>query len=60
MAASHGAMEAIWLRQLLEDVGVVQMEATSMKCENQGYLTFAKNPKHYSRTKHVDIQHHFK
>nr|BAB64354.1 unnamed protein product [Physcomitrium patens] len=30
-----------------------------MKCDNQGCLTFAKNPKHHSRTKYIDIQHDF-
>jgi len=59
MAASHGAMEATWLRQVLEDIGLVQLEATPMNCDNQGCLAFAKNPKHHSRTKHIDIQHHF-
>nr|PNR59826.1 hypothetical protein PHYPA_002618 [Physcomitrium patens] len=59
MAASHGVIEVIWLRQLLEDIGDVQMEATPIKCDNQGCLAFAKNPKHHSRTKHIDIQHHF-
>jgi hypothetical protein len=59
MAASHGAMEAIWLRLLLEDIGLVQLEATPLKCDNQGCPAFAKNPKHHARTKHIDIQHHF-
>lgn len=59
MAASHGAMEAIWLRLLLEDIGLVQLEATPLRCDNQGCLAFAKNPKNHARTKHIDIQHHF-
>jgi hypothetical protein len=28
-------------------------------CDNQGSIALAKNPKHYSRTKHIDVQHHF-
>ena len=59
MAASHCVMEATWLRQVLEDIGLVQLEATPMNCDNQGCLAFAKNPKHHSRTKHIDIQYHF-
>nr|PNR58443.1 hypothetical protein PHYPA_005438 [Physcomitrium patens] len=58
MVASHSAMEAIWLRQLLEDIGDVQMEATLMECDNQGCLAFVKNSKYHSRIKHIDIQHH--
>lgn len=47
------------MRLLLDDIGLVQLEATPLKCDNQGCLPFAKNPKHHARTKHIDIQHHF-
>jgi hypothetical protein len=59
MAASQSAKEAIWLRQLMADVGCVQGEATIIMCDNQGCIALAKNPKHHSRTKHIDVQHHF-
>ncbi len=51
--------EAIWLRKLMADVGLVQDGATSIMCDNQGCIALAKNPTHHSRTKHIDIQHHF-
>ena len=28
-------------------------------CDNQGCITLAKNSTHQSRTKHIDVQHHF-
>jgi transposase InsO family protein len=59
MATSHCLKEALWLRQLLEDVGLVQRGATSIMCDNQGCIALAKDPKHHSRTKHIDVQHHF-
>lgn len=59
MAASHCTREAIWLRKLMADVGVVQAEATKILCDNQGCIALAKNPTHHSRTKHIDVQHHF-
>lgn len=59
MAASQSAKEAIWLRQLMADVGCVQEAATIIMCDNQGCIALAKNPKHHSRTKHIDVQHHF-
>lgn len=34
MAASHGAIETIWLRQLLKDIRVLQIEVSPMKCDN--------------------------
>jgi hypothetical protein len=59
MAASQSIKEAIWLRQLFEDVGFAQVEATRIMCDNQGCIALAKNPTHHSRTKHIDVQHHF-
>jgi len=59
MAASQCVKEALWLRQLLEDVGLVQEQAMRILCDNQGCIALAKNPTHHSRTKHIDVQHHF-
>jgi hypothetical protein len=59
MATSQCTKEAIWLRKLMADVGLVQYGATSIMCDNQGCVALAKNPTHHSRTKHIDIQHHF-
>jgi transposase InsO family protein len=59
MATSHSTKEAIWLRKLLADVGFVQEGATTIMCDNQGCIALAKNPTHHSRTKHIDVQHHF-
>ena len=59
MATSHCTKEAVWLRQLLADVGYVQEGPTSIMCDNQGCIALAKNPTHHSRTKHIDVQHHF-
>ena len=59
MAMSQCTKEAIWLRQLLADVGLVQEGSTQILCDNQGAIALAKNPTHHSRTKHIDVQHHF-
>jgi hypothetical protein len=59
MAISQCTKEAIWLRKLMADVGLVQDGATSIMCDNQGCIALAKKPTHHSRTKHIDIQHHF-
>jgi hypothetical protein len=59
MATSQYTKEAIWLRQLLADVGYVQEGVTSIMCDNQGCIQLANNPMHHSRTKLIDIQHHF-
>ena len=59
MATSHCTKEAVWLRQLLADVGYVQEGLTSIMCDNQACIALAKNPIHYSLTKHINVQHHF-
>ena len=59
MAASQSTKEVIWLCKLLADVGFVQENATTIMCDNQGCIALAKNPTHHSRTKHIDVQHHF-
>jgi len=43
----------------MADVGLVQVGATTIMCDNQGCIALAKNPTHHSCTKHIDIQHHF-
>ena len=37
----------------------MQEGATTIMCDNQGCIALAKNPTNHSRTKHIDIQHHF-
>ena len=32
---------------------------TSIMYDTQGCIAFAKNPTHYSRTKHIDVKHYF-
>jgi len=59
MVISQCAKEAIWLRQLMSDVGFEQEKSTPCMCDNQGAIALVKNPTHHSRTKHIDIKHHF-
>ena len=48
--------EAIWLQVLLDGMGFTQKNATTIHEDNQGAITFAKNPAHHSRTKHIDVK----
>ena len=59
MTTSHCTKEVILLRQLLAYVGFMQERATSIMCNNQGCIAFAKNPTHHSCTKQINVQHHF-
>ena len=59
MALSLATQEAIWLRRLLKELSVEQVEATQVGEDNQGCIALAKNPVQHARTKHIDIRHHF-
>ncbi len=59
ISVTQAAKEAIWLRQLLKDMGYEQKALTILYEDNQGCIMLSKNPVYHARTKHIDIQHHF-
>lgn len=59
VAATTSACQAVWLRRILCDLGQEQVEATEIYCDNKSALMLAKNPVFLSRTKHIEIKHHF-
>jgi hypothetical protein len=46
------------MKQTLLDYGVV-LEKVPLLCENESAVKIANNPSQHSRTKHIDICHHF-
>ena len=58
MAASAATKEALYLRKILNDVGF-GAQCVTINCDNQGAVNLTKNALTVSRTKHVDIAHHF-
>ena len=59
VALSMATQEAIWLRRLLEDIGVSLEGPTVIHEDNQGATAMARNPVGPARTKHIDICYHF-
>ena len=59
VAANDAVREAVWLRLLLEELGLKQQGATLLWQDNQGAIAIAKNPESHSRTKHIDVKHHY-
>ena len=57
MAASLAALEAIFLRGLLSEVGCVQEDPTVIGIDNQGAIALSKNYISNSRTKHIERRH---
>jgi hypothetical protein len=50
--------QILYMKQTLLDFGVV-LEKVPLLCDNESAVKIANNPIQHSRTKHVDIRHHF-
>jgi len=59
IALSAATQEAMWIRSMLTELGFKPKEASKIWLDNQSALAVAKNPELHSRTKHIDIRHHF-
>lgn len=57
MAASLAALEAVFLRGLLAELGCEQPGPTVLGVDNQGAVALAKNYISNSRTKHIERRH---
>jgi transposase InsO family protein len=58
VAASSTVKEALWLRNLLANMGAA-CSTVQLKGDNQAALKLLRNPISSVRTKHIDIAHHF-
>ncbi|KAE8952645.1 hypothetical protein PF011_g32645 [Phytophthora fragariae] len=59
MALSLLVQELIHLRQMLQEIKVKQKAATKVFVDNESAMKLASNPAFHSRTKHIDVRHHF-
>jgi hypothetical protein len=50
--------QLLWMKQTLLDYGV-KFNEIPLLCDNESAIKIANNPVQHSRTKHIDIQHHF-
>jgi hypothetical protein len=57
IAAVSAGAEAIWMRQLLEEIGSGTDGPTKLSMDNQSVLSVVKNPEHHGRMKHLDLQY---
>ena len=55
----EGSCEVFWLKRVILDMKMQQIDPTTLFCDNQGVLKFAKNPTFHEHTKHVKIHFHF-
>ncbi|CAI7887467.1 unnamed protein product [Closterium sp. NIES-53] len=59
MALHHGAKEVVWLRRLLEEIGVCQKEPTVIFYDNESAVKLAKNACLHGLTKHIRPKWHW-
>jgi hypothetical protein len=58
ISAWEATCEIVWLRRILQDLGISQTEATSLFIDSQSAIKLSKNPVFHSKTKHVDTKYH--
>ena len=58
IAAAGAANQAIWLRNLMADLGMKQTDATVIWVDNKSAISIAKNPVFHGRTKHIKVKFH--
>ncbi|MCO5582252.1 hypothetical protein L7F22_036144 [Adiantum nelumboides] len=52
-------VECVWLRRLLDDMGVGQEIATTIYTDSQSTLAVARNPMFHVCTKHIEVHYHY-
>ncbi|GJY97375.1 hypothetical protein Tco_0514285 [Tanacetum coccineum] len=58
MALTEAVKEAIWVRGLLEELGV-ELNTVALNCDNQGAIHLSWNHVFHERTKHINVRYHF-
>lgn len=59
MALADSAKEAMHVRRFVSEATWSQIKMITIFNDNQGSQQLAKNPVFHSRTKHIDVRHHF-
>ena len=57
--AKEETKEAVWLRHVLTELGLLPKSSTVLKCDNQGAIQLAYNPVYHSKKKHLDLDAHY-
>ncbi|GJX26969.1 hypothetical protein Tco_0233265 [Tanacetum coccineum] len=58
LSARKLCQQALWMKQALIDYDI-WLDDVPIMCDNKGEIDLSKNPMQYSRTKHIEIRHHF-
>jgi hypothetical protein len=58
IAAGSSCSQLVWMKQMLEEYDV-QQSVLTLYCDNLSAINISNNPIQHSKTKHIDIWHHF-
>ncbi|WVZ80759.1 hypothetical protein U9M48_028212 [Paspalum notatum var. saurae] len=58
IAAGSSCAQLLYMKQMLKDYGV-ELSRIPLLCDNESAVKLTNNPVQHSRTKHIDIRHHF-
>nr|GEW70808.1 retrovirus-related Pol polyprotein from transposon TNT 1-94 [Tanacetum cinerariifolium] len=58
VSARKACQQVLWMKQALIDYDV-RLEDVPIMCDNKGAIDLSKNPVQHSRTKHIEISHHY-
>ncbi|XP_057545880.1 secreted RxLR effector protein 161-like, partial [Amaranthus tricolor] len=58
IAAGACCSHILWIAQQLRDLGI-DLKGIPIKCDNTSAICITKNPVQHSRTKHIEVRHHF-
>ena len=58
-AIANLTAEMIWIKSLLKELGVYQLKAPRLWCDNLGATYLTSNPVFHARTKHIEVDFHF-
>nr|GEW18286.1 retrovirus-related Pol polyprotein from transposon TNT 1-94 [Tanacetum cinerariifolium] len=57
VSTGKACQQALWMKQALKDYSI--MLDVIIMCDDKGAIDLSKNLVQYSRTKHIEIRHHF-
>ena len=58
IAAGSCCAQLLWMKQTLKDYGI-HLKQVPLYCDNESAIKIANNPVQHSKTKHIEIRHHF-
>ena len=59
VAATYMVKEALWLRQIILQLFSINLDATTLFCDNQSAIVLTKEHQYHACMKHIDVCYHF-